>query len=588
MGRQNKQRQIRKGWELPRGVAPIAEAPVDRVRKGSRNAATDRRPVIGCSQDVPMQEYRGGAGFDSGVISPIRSAGGDTIELKRAHNSLLNISIRIPPEILGHVFYWTVLERRILPRLRGGSLHVLLVCHYWQEVASQTPRLWSFWGHLLVHWYQRFKLSRSVPADLVLNGYIVGERSPPVREALRLALREHAQTDIINSVQLWNERRPILEQVLAALTPDEGEVRTSSIRIINLRLVNASRFMARLRFPQLTYLCLSTGTQVVDLRHLGEHTGALSTLVLTLENHGASALPTVSELLLLFLYNPRLEDVTLHRLLSRIIPPGFPIIRVPLRNLKRLTIDGEAQSIFQLMKHLAYPADLEAISLMVADYGPSSICDTLGKVALDYFQLQSGRRVEVGIDVRTLCKSISVQADSILEGADGNAMGTSARFIVYVPLFTGRRQYVQLCLDLVGCVPPLEVTAFRGELSARIVQRVIKTMPNILDLHLVHAELEPGFLRHIPTTPNVRLLPSLRQLCLEESSTHEGSWQPLVELLAELSADGNDISLTMLEPQEHICRHVLRNIELLVAAFDVDGSVDADCPFDWCGVTEEG
>ena len=72
MGRRNKQRQIRKGWELPRGVAPIAEAPVDRVRKGSRNAATDRRPVIGCSQDVPMQEYRGGAGFDSGVISPVR------------------------------------------------------------------------------------------------------------------------------------------------------------------------------------------------------------------------------------------------------------------------------------------------------------------------------------------------------------------------------------------------------------------------------------------------------------------------------------------------------------------------------------
>jgi hypothetical protein len=224
---------------------------------------------------------------------------------------------------------------------------------------------------------------------------------------------------------------------------------------------------------------------------------------------------------------------------------------------------------------------------MVADFGPDPLRDTLGEVALNHFQLQGRSRVEIGIDVRTCYKSISVQADSILEDAEGNTIGASARFIAYVPHFITRRHYVQLCLDLVGCIPSQEVTAFRAELNAEILKTVLKTMPNVMDLHLVHAQLEPGFLRDIPPTPYVRLLPSLGRLCLEEARADEGCWQPLLQLLAELSAYGNDVSLTLLGPQEHICRYVLRAIERLVTAFDLDGSVDVDCPFERCGLTDE-
>jgi hypothetical protein len=44
----------------------------------------------------------------------IEEGRGDTIKLKRARNSLLNISIRAPPEILGRIFFLVVARSAIL------------------------------------------------------------------------------------------------------------------------------------------------------------------------------------------------------------------------------------------------------------------------------------------------------------------------------------------------------------------------------------------------------------------------------------------------------------------------------------------
>ena len=55
---------------------------------------------------------------------------GDVTRLKRARNSLLNISTRIPPEILGHVFRWNVIPKGEFDGLRAGSYNFLLVCHH--------------------------------------------------------------------------------------------------------------------------------------------------------------------------------------------------------------------------------------------------------------------------------------------------------------------------------------------------------------------------------------------------------------------------------------------------------------------------
>lgn len=68
---------------------------------------------------------------------------GDVTHLKRARNSLLNVFMRIPPEILEHVFRWSAIQGDP-GGLRKGSYNFLLVCHRWFEVASNTPELWTY------------------------------------------------------------------------------------------------------------------------------------------------------------------------------------------------------------------------------------------------------------------------------------------------------------------------------------------------------------------------------------------------------------------------------------------------------------
>ena len=99
---------------------------------------------------------------------------GDIIELKRARNSLLNISVIVPPEILGSIFCWNVTPDGGLPRIGGfrkGTHNFLLVCHYWFEAVSRTPELWGYWGNTLKMWLRRHKCSGTTPVDPVLNGH---------------------------------------------------------------------------------------------------------------------------------------------------------------------------------------------------------------------------------------------------------------------------------------------------------------------------------------------------------------------------------------------------------------------------------
>ena len=96
----------------------------------------------------------------------IEEGTGDIIRLKRTRNSLLNISTRIPPEIIGHIFCWNAIPKEVFGGLRKGSYNFLLVCHHWFEVACSTPELWNFLGNTLEQWSQRYQGSGSAPSTL--------------------------------------------------------------------------------------------------------------------------------------------------------------------------------------------------------------------------------------------------------------------------------------------------------------------------------------------------------------------------------------------------------------------------------------
>jgi len=195
----------------------------------------------------------------------IEEGAGDIIKLKRTRNSLLNISTIVPPEILGSIFRWNVIPDGGLPPFDGypeGTYNFLLVCHRWFEVASHTPQLWGFWGNTLKKWSRWYKRSGTTPIDLVLSwrgdtrGSDISSDGP-----LRDALRDRATCDAIRSLHLRGERF-LVTSILSTLTPDDEDVRCSSIESISLQCVDASKFFARYRFPKLWYLDFSTGVTI--------------------------------------------------------------------------------------------------------------------------------------------------------------------------------------------------------------------------------------------------------------------------------------------------------------------------------------
>ena len=83
----------------------------------------------------------------------IKEGKGDIIELKRVRNSLLNISTRFPPEILGDIFSWTLAREDPVLALNSHfegfpkrSYNFFLVCYHWFEVASNIPTLLELLG----------------------------------------------------------------------------------------------------------------------------------------------------------------------------------------------------------------------------------------------------------------------------------------------------------------------------------------------------------------------------------------------------------------------------------------------------------
>ena len=355
--------------------------------------------------------------------------------------------------------------------------------------------------------------------DLVLNGFLVGGPSAPLDPSIRDALREHGEHDLVNSVQLWNERPSVLEEVLAALTPNEAVVRKSSIGTIALRLVDASSFMSRVRFPKLTYLRLSTGSHVTDWERVGQLTTALTTLALTFENYGIPTLPTIAQLLSLLASNPGLQDISLYRLRTSHTAFSSPSTCVPMRNLQRLSVDSELRSMSEVIKRVAYPNNIEHISITAVKCGVDSILTTLGGLARDHF-LREGRAVgEQGISLQCFPKLNSLQVSSYLASDDQPGPSSFSRFTANLRHLVPRDEFIQPCTDFVLNVPGEEVVFFRGELEMDIIRRVVPTMPNITDLYLVGVQLQPGFLQpeHIALTQ--KFLPSLGRLCLDISKT---------------------------------------------------------------------
>ena len=516
----------------------------------------------------------------------IEEGTGDAIQLKRARNSLLNISMRIPPEILGIVFRWNVVPYGCRPHFDGlpkGTYNFLLVCRYWFEVASRTPELWSFWGNTLTKWSRRYKRSGTAPVDIVLKS---SSNFTPFDGPLRDTLRERAACDAIRSLHLRCKKRSLLASILSTLTPDDEGVRRSSIASISLQYVDASKFFARHRFPELWYLNLSTGVTVSSWEDLGLHTTALTTLSLTIKD--MSRIPTTHQLLLILASNPHLQSLTLSKHMIPRDNGDESTTPVPLRCLKKLSLNGNYDLVLQLLRRLDHPETMDEMTLTVFRCTAEDVTRILGPYVQDYFRRDGRFRDGIGILETSLSDSISIQASTISNVEDPPQRVTFATFTAILQEDLPPHAEEKLCIDFVAHTPREHVVYFGGDLTMYSLKTIVTTMPNIQELHLTSGRVADGFLLPDPDEPvaNGKLLPSLRHLRLED--LYEDDWSPLLLYLTHQTSGGQKISLTISGGRCHICKDMLKEIEGLVEEFVLDSFWDYECPLGCCSISEEG
>lgn len=428
--------------------------------------------------------------------------------------------------------------------------------------------------------------------DLVLNGDHRSASNISFDGPLRDAVQERARRDAIRSLHLWSERKLVLVAVLAALTPANGQVDYAGMESISLRLVDASKFLARCRFPNLLCLRLSVGTHISNWEHIASHTTALTTLEITVDIDDVAAIPTTSQLLSLLASNPHLQDVTLTRL--RADPEGSVISPIPqlMRHLEKLTVEGDFCSVLKLVEGLDYPRTMDELTLIVCKSRAEDVVTILAPLARDHVEREGRRRTRLGLSVKCYPGCLSIQASAIDNTSGEGQRLTFASFIVHQSLDILDDDSLQMSADFIAQLSVHEVVHFGGDLSMDIVERVVPTMPRIQELHLIRARLEKGFLLPDPKATVVRkkLLPSLRHLYLEDVLPDKTGWKPLLSYLAHQTADGERISVAISVPGEHMCNEVIQEIWAFAEELAISWDVDAGCPFKSCvsSVEEEG
>ena len=511
----------------------------------------------------------------------IEEGKGDITKLKRARNSLLNVSARVPPEILGEIFAWSLVRKGDFDGLRKGSYNFLLVCHHWFEVASRTPELWSFWGNTLRDWNKRHHHARA-PLDLVLDG---GRCGPDATfdESLRDVVRGHVMQDTIRQVHLTTSGDgPALAPIILSLTPDHDEgVQNDNIESIVWRnwgtpLVDVSNFFARSRLSNLRLLELSGNFRILSWDYLTPRTTLLTSLLLEVP---LSPTPITSQLFSILASNPNIRKLWLT---DPALPNDAdgPTFQVPLHHLKSLSLIGAFHRVFGLLRQLVLPEGLDNIYLTVYKSTVEDISQTLGPYMRDYFQRNPRFQDRLHITSSSSPDSISFAVDVVCTHTTAPVQNPFVALTVCLDAPPLQDVLEQLFIDFAALVPQKHVVSLSTDLGDNLPEVLFSTMPNIEMLHLLNVKLSKGFLQPKLDGPraNTKLLPSLRSLCLEDVTLVDRDWSHLTRYLTHQTSDGQIISLEVIGYFPNMRPEVVNEIAELVE-FTYRGG--GESPYDW-------
>ena len=496
---------------------------------------------------------------------------GDTIQLKRVRNSLLNISIRMPPEILGQVFHWNVIPEGDFAGLQKGSYNFLLVCRHWFEVASGTPELWAFWGNTLKQWSQRYQRSGVAPLDLVLFTQSFNGDGNDIRfgGSLREALLDRAAHNSIRSIHLRGWDVNLLRSVVSSLTPDGGEIRYSRIESLKVEQtdVDISNFLTRHHFPRLRVLHLET-TTISSWDHLKLQAASLTTLSLKFTRTQRS--PTTSQLLSILASYPNLQDLQLGRGAIPHKVGDQSMFRIP--RLKKLDLMGDCYHVFRLLNQLEHPDRLDMVYLDLVECVQEEVLEFLESYLRD--RVRRDERFQDRLAIRTSCTSnfITFGINTFGEFNIPTMMpGRGYPYVSFMALFADRLPRgagEKLCINLAALASRERVVEvdFTGEFRMR---DLLATMPNVESLCLTGSAVADMFLQQ-DLLSWAKVLPSLRRLCLDNFTLqNDDDWSPLITYLTHQTSGGRAISLKFRWGYPHVPPEVVKKIEGLVEVFNL-------------------
>lgn len=529
------------------------------------------------SVEPPLDSMGSETNIDSimALERDIERGTGDVIHLKRVRNSLLNISTRVPPEILGYIFRCNATPEDLYDGLPKGSYNFLLVCYRWFEVASNTPELWTYWGNTLELWSRRYQRSGAAPVDLALRAiqYPSGVKAILFDGPLRDAVRDRAAHDSIRSLHLQDYRNTeLLSSIVSLPAPDgEGSLR-SGIESLVLESIdlNASEFPARYHFPKLRVLRL-LNAKISSWDELKLQAPSLT--ILSLDSATTSGRPTTSQLLAILASHPNLQGLSLSRTMIPRDVGDKSTFRVPLRRLEKLYFIGDYYYVFRLLDRLECPNKLDRVVLTLLECTTEGLPRSLGPYLQDRIRRDDRFQDSLGIHAASDPASVAFEITNVGElkipttraGRDNPCLSFTARFNAALPQGAGE----EICVDLIGLTPREHAIDFWWELNTLDMTNLLFTMPNTNDLYLPQSG-SPSTLLQQDLLPRTKPFPSLRRLCLYYSYLQSGDdWSPLITYLTHQASDGQAISLTLGFEGVSIPPETVREIEHLVQDFNL-------------------